>query len=182
MIKYMNVISSVVGCSIYSGVNQLNVDRDVWLFCNPSCLEFVIIKSIFKADWIFYDISVARIHKLWTYRIISFYHVVSGIFSQTFFLLTETSFYLRIQHFKMIAEREYVHIVGYHYYFIIATATFYFNSCKIYFTTKLLIFFCHIYLILDLFILRKARLHRSYEKEITFYFDNNVSSHSAIKS
>ena len=145
----MNVISSVVGFSIYSGVNQLNVDRDVWLFCNPSCLEFVIIKSI----------------------------------SQTFFLLTETSFYLRIQHFNMIAEREYVHIVGYHYYFIIATGTtFYFNSCKIYFTTKLLIFFCHIYLIPDLFILRKARLHRSCEKEITFYFDNNVSSHSAIKS
>ena len=36
-------------------------------------------------------------------------------FSQTFFLLTEISFYLRIQHFNMIAEREYVHIVGYHY-------------------------------------------------------------------
>ena len=142
MIKYMNVISSVVGFSIYSGVNQLNVDRDVWLFCNPSCLEFVIIKSIFKADWIIYDICVARIHKLWTYRIISFYHVVSGIFSQTFFLLTETSFYLRIQHFNMIAEREYVHIVGYNYYFIIATATtFYFNSCKIYLQQNFLYFF-----------------------------------------
>ena len=171
----MNVISSVVGFSIYSGVNQLNVDRDVWLFCNPSCLELVTIKSIFKADWIIYDICVARIHKLWAYRFIFFYHVVSGILSQTFFLLTGTSFYLRIQHFNMITEREYIHIIGYHCHFIItAGITFYFKSCQIYFTAN--------YLIPDLFILPRTRLHRGCEPEITIFFSIIMSSHSAIKS